>query len=118
MAWHTIYRQGESAWSWCQEDGMMHVIMKKYEKWLPNGNRIIVEIINVGDAKYRDGIMYTFRCIDENKETVFAVENSHGKPHIHAKGRAIEVDFENWKMALAKFDEMLGEHKKLVLWLK
>jgi len=93
----------------------MHGVLKKYEKWLSNGDRIIVEIINVGDAKYKDGIMYTFRCIDENKETVIAVENSHGKPHIHAKGKTVEVDFENWKMALAAFDELLEEHKKKMI---
>jgi len=97
-------------------DGM-HKILKKYEKWLSNGDRIIVEIIDTGNMKYRDGIMYTFRCLDENGETLFAVENSHGKPHIHLKGRAISMDFENWKMALARFDEMLEEHKKrMVLW--
>ena len=93
----------------------MYGVLKKYEKWLSNGDRILVEIINVGDARYKGGIMYTFRCIDENKETVFAVENSHGKPHIHAKGKAIEVDFENWKMALAAFDELLEEHKKKMI---
>ena len=92
----------------------MHDIFRKYEKWLSNGDRVIVEAIDVGNPIYKDGIMYTFRCIDENGETLFAIENSHGKPHIHMKGRKIDVDWD-WEKALAEFDKWVREHEKKIL---
>ena len=92
----------------------MHDIFRKYEKWLSNGDRVIVEAIDVGNPMYKDGIMYTFRCIDENDETLFAIENSHGKPHIHMKGRKIDVDWD-WEKALAEFDKWVREHEKKIL---
>jgi len=93
------------------EDEWMHKVLKKYEKWLPNGDRIIVEVVEVGNPIYKDGIMYTFRCIAENGETLFAAENSHGKPHIHSKGKKTDVDW-NWRQALEEFDKWVHEHEK------
>ncbi|GEM_PF-1046347 len=85
------------------------VIIKKYERPLPDGGIAIVEIIDIGDPKYRDGIMYTFRCMSEDGKMLFAVENSHGKPHIHWRNKKEYVDLD-WKAAFLKFDEMLEEH--------
>ena len=80
---------------------------------LPNGDRVILEILKVDNPAYKDGVIYTFRCISENGETLFAVENSHGKPHIHLKDRKVETDWD-WEQALAKFDEMVREHSKRI----
>lgn len=93
----------------------MKTILKKHENLLPNGDLVIIEIVDVGDSKCQDGIMFTFRCMSESGETLFAVENSHGKPHIHLKNRKEDVDW-SWKVALAKFDEMIKEHRKKILW--
>jgi hypothetical protein len=98
---------------WLEKGGKMgarkkKVILKKYERYLPNGDRAIVEVIDVDDWKYEDGIMYTFRCISWKGETLFAVENSHGKPHVHLKGKKEGTNW-NWKVAFQKFDQMLRE---------
>lgn len=93
----------------------MKTVLKKHENLLPNGDLVIIEIVDVGDSKYQDGIMFTFRCMSESGETLFAIENSHGKPHIHLKNRKEDVDW-SWKVALAKFDEMVKEHRKRILW--
>ncbi len=89
----------------------MKIVVKGYERWLPNGDRILVEAFKVNNPLYKYGVVYTFRCISENDETLFAVENSHGKPHIHLKERKIETDWD-WEYALAKFDEMVREHER------
>ncbi len=93
----------------------MKKILKKYERLLPNGDRVMVEAIKVNNPAFKDGIIYTFRCISESGETLFAVENSHGKPHIHLKERKFDTDWD-WETALAKFDEMVKEHWKRILW--
>lgn len=92
----------------------MHRVIKKHEYWLPNRDRVIVEVIDVGNPAYKDGIMYTFRCMKEDGEQLFAVENSHGRPHIHRKGRKEFVDYD-WKAAFAAFDGMLKEHVKKIV---
>ena len=94
----------------------MKKILKKYERLLPNGDRVMVEAIKVNNPAFKDGIIYTFRCMSESGETLFAMENSHGKPHIHLKERKFDTDLD-WEQALAKFDEMVREHrKKTILW--
>ena len=84
------------------------IFLKNFERRLSNGDRAIIEVIDVNDPKYEDGVMYTFRCLSENGETLFAVENSHGVPHVHLKGRKFETNW-GWKIAFEKFDEMLRE---------
>ena len=115
MVWHTIYGQPDAARSWCQEDDAMRERSFKYE--FNNGDKVICEMKNVKDARYKDGVMYTFRCMSADGDTLFAVENSHGQPHIHLKGRKEGMDWD-WKTAYWKFYEMLQEHKKkLGLWM-
>jgi len=82
---------------------------KHYQYSLDNGDLVIIDVRLVPDSKYRGGVMFTFRCMSQKGETRFAVENSHGEPHIHAKGRKEPLDCD-WKAAHRKFDEMLGEH--------
>jgi hypothetical protein len=89
------------------------VIIKNYERYLPNGDKAVVEVIWVDDPKYADGIIYTFRCISECGEQLFAVENSHGTPHVHLKGKKMETNW-GWKVAFEKFDEMLQERTRKV----
>lgn len=89
-------------------------IVKKYEYWLPNRDRVIVEVLDVGNPRYKDGIMYTFRCMGESGQLRFAIENSHGQPHIHRRTRKEVVDYD-WKTAFAAFDGMLREHAKKIM---
>lgn len=80
---------------------------------LRNDDIVIVEIKKVYDSKYQDGIMYTFRCMSSNGETLFAIENSHGRPHIHYRHTKESADYD-WKTAWDKFDEMVREHKRKI----
>ncbi len=112
MVWHTIYGQPEAARSWCQEDGKMKETYFKYA--LQNDDLVIVEIRRVRSPKYIDGIMFTFRCMSANGETLFAIENSHGQPHMHLKGKKEDVDYD-WKIAYGRFDGMVAEHKKKIM---
>ena len=86
----------------------MKVFLKNYEYCVPSGERIIVEVMEVDSSKYKDGIMYTFRCLSSEDKTLFAIENSHGQPHVHLRGKKTNVDYD-WKAAYAKFQEMLEE---------
>ena len=88
-------------------------IIRKYEKWLQNKDRVIVEVLDVGNPVYEGGIMFTFRCMSEAGQQLFAIENSHGQPHLHLKGRKENMDC-GWKAALAKFEEMVSEHKRKI----
>ena len=87
--------------------------LARHEYWLENGERIIVEVLDVGDPKYDGGIMYTFRCMSGDGKTLFAVENSHGKPHVHLKGKKVEADY-NWRQAYDKFDELKTEFERKI----
>ena len=89
-------------------------IIRKYETWLLNRDRVIVEVLYVGNPFYKDGIMYTFRCMTEAGEQLFAFENSHGRPHIHRGERKEIVDY-GWKTALLKFEEMVDERERQIL---
>ena len=91
----------------------MQKILRKYEKWLMNGDRVIVEILKVDDPKFKDGIIYTFRCMSEDGRTVFAIENTHGQPHIHLRTKKENVDYD-WKTAYLKFEEMMDEREKKI----
>ena len=88
----------------------MQKIIRKYERWLENGDKVIVEILKVDSPKYRDGVIYTFRCMGDDGQLVFAIENSHGQPHIHVRGRKENVDYD-WKIAYLKFEEMVDERE-------
>ena len=84
---------------------------RSFQYELDNGDKVICEMKKVKDSRYKEGVMYTFRCMSADDVTLFAIENSHGKPHIHLKGRKEDVDWD-WKTAYWKFDEMLREHKR------
>ncbi len=84
---------------------------KIYKYPLDNNDLVIYEIREVNDSKYKDGIMYTLHCMSADGKTLFAIENSHGKPHIHWRGRKEDADY-GWKTAIQKFEEMLKEHKR------
>ncbi len=91
----------------------MQKIIRKYERWLMNNDRIIVEILKVDNPKFKDGIIYTFRCMDKDGRIVFAIENSHGQPHVHRRAKKEGVDYD-WKTAYLKFEEMVdGREKKI-----
>ncbi|MCX6771042.1 MAG: hypothetical protein NTX79_03230 [Candidatus Micrarchaeota archaeon] len=108
MVCHTNYGSDEKSRSWLQKDDALKKLLKNYEYYVPSGERIIVEVLEVDDPKYKDGIMYTFRCLSSDDKTLFAVENSHGKPHVHLRGKKTDVDYD-WKAAYAKFQGMLSE---------
>lgn len=91
----------------------MRKIIRKYERWLDNEDKVIVEILKVDSPKYKDGVIYTFRCMGKDGEVVFAIENSHGQPHIHRKDRKESVDYD-WKTAYLKFEEMVDEREKRI----
>ncbi|MCX6771406.1 MAG: hypothetical protein NTX79_05105 [Candidatus Micrarchaeota archaeon] len=91
----------------------MHKVLRKYERWLDNGDKVIVEILKVGNPKYKDGIIYTFRCMGKDGEVVFAIENSHGQPHIHRREKKESVDY-GWKTAYLKFEEMVDERERKI----
>jgi len=55
--------------------------------------------------------MYTFRCLADNDALLFAVENSHGKSHMHLKEQKIETNYD-WRQAFKKFDELKSEYEK------
>ena len=88
----------------------------KFEQ--PIKDRVVVQVIELDDTRYKDGVMYTFRYlryVEESGayETLFAVENSHGQPHVHIGERKYEVDYD-WKQAFAKFDELKSEYEKKI----
>ena len=77
--------------------------MEKYEYLIEDGGRVIIEVLDVGDRRYAGGILYTFRCLDEAGNTLFAIENSHGTPHAHIGGRKLNANFGGWKDAIREF---------------
>ncbi len=91
----------------------MRGIIRKYEKWLANKDRVVIEVLEVDNPIYKDGIMYTFRCMTKGGEHLFAIENSHGSPHIHRGAKRENVDYD-WKTAIMKFEEMVREHKEKI----
>ena len=86
---------------------------KIYGYQLGNGDFVIVEVRKVNDSRYKEGIMYTLRCMSADGQTLFAIENSHGQPHIHWRDRKEDVEY-GWKTAILKFEEMLKEHKRKI----
>ncbi|MFA6489119.1 MAG: hypothetical protein WCT52_00385 [Candidatus Micrarchaeia archaeon] len=88
-------------------------IIKKHEYWLPNRDRVIVEVLDVGNPLYKDGIMYTFRCMDDAGLQLFAIENSHGQPHVHRGAKKEIVDY-GWKTAIMEFDNMVKAHREKI----
>ncbi len=91
-------------------------IVMDYDYQYPDMDRMVVQILKVDDDKYANGIIYTFRYLkyDEEKEgyrTEFAIENSHGAPHIHSGSRKELAEF-GWKDALAEFEKRVNEHRK------
>lgn len=94
-------------------EGVGMQIIRKYEKWLANKDRVVIEVLDVGNPIYKDGIMYTFRCMTKNGEQLFAIENSHGQPHVHSRARKENVDYD-WKTAIQKFEDMVKEHKEKI----
>jgi hypothetical protein len=80
---------------------------------LRNHDLVIIEIKPVDDPRYADGVMFTFRCMSADGKTLFAIENSHGKPHMHLKERKEDVDW-GWETAYMKFEEMIAEHKRRI----
>lgn len=109
MAYHI--RVAGAARSWCQEDDGMKERVYSYS--LINDDLVIYELKKINDTRYKDGVMFTFRCMSADGVTLFAIENSHGKSHIHLKGRKEDVDWD-WQTALWKFKEMLAEHEKKI----
>ena len=93
-----------------KDDGMRE---RSFQYELDNGDRVICEMKRVRDSRYKEGVMYTFRCMSADGRTLFAVENSHGKPHIHWRDRKEDVDW-GWETAYMKFDKMLREHKSRI----
>lgn len=88
-------------------------IMKKYEYQPDGGESVFAEVVYLGDSKYADGIMYTFRCIDAGGNTLFAIENGHEQPHMHLKGRKIQVDYD-WETAQTVFRGMIREYAQKI----
>ncbi len=86
---------------------------KSYKYSLDNDDLVIIETKKVHDSKYNGGIMFTFRCMSADGALLFAIENSHGQPHIHWRDRKENVNYD-WRTALQKFDEMLNEHKRKI----
>lgn len=91
----------------------MRRIIRKYEKWLENKDRVAIEVLDVGNPLYKDGIMYTFRCMTKDGVQLFAIENSHGQPHIHRGERKEAADYD-WKTAICRFEEMVRAHKERI----
>lgn len=106
MVWHTTYALRAEL---VPEDEWMRERSFQYE--FSNGDKVICEMKNVDDDRYKEGVMFTFRCMSADGKTLFAIENSHGKPHIHWRDRKEDVDWD-WRTAYWKFHEMLDEHKK------
>ena len=96
----------------------MQKIIRDFNFEQPNNDKIIVQAIRLNDARYKDGVMYTFRYLRRIEstgtyETAFAVENCHGQPHMHIGEETYEVDYD-WKQAFAKFDELKSEYEKKI----
>ena len=83
---------------------------RSYQYELANGDKVICEMRRVNDPRYPEGVIYTFRCMSSGGKTLFAVENSHGKSHVHWRNRKEFVDWD-CETAHWKFHEMLKEHK-------
>jgi len=90
------------------------VFKKKYAHTLSNGDLVIAEVVDVGDMKYKDGVMYSFRCIDLDGNTLFAIENGHEQAHVHMGKKKDIVDYD-WKTARDEFECLLKEHKRKIL---
>ena|SRR3989338_6596821 len=109
MAYHI--RLGKPGWSWSGRIVRMRERTFKYS--LRNNDLVICEVRCVKGTKYEGGVMFTFRCMSSDGKTLFAIENSHGQPHIHLGGRRESVEYD-WKTAYWKFDQMLREHKRKI----
>lgn len=84
-------------------------IWKKWEYWLEDGSRAIMEVLKVDDKRYEDGMRFSYRLLSADGETLFAIENEHGKPHIHRKNRKDDLDCD-WETGMRKFKEMVRGH--------
>ncbi len=87
-----------------------------------NGDMRVIDILDVGDAAYRDGIKFNMAYLQRDPNTghlsrLFGIDNSHGPSHIHYKNREEEVDLD-WKAAMERFTGMIQEHRRREGWLK
>ena len=94
----------------------MGEVIARYRFIYPDSDQKVVDVIWVGDAKYPDGIKYDFTYLKYAESSgeyarVLAVDNSHGKPHMHYAGLEKEVDW-NWKQSFNDFKKMVSEYRK------
>lgn len=90
--------------------------LKNYDKIFSNLDKMSVEVLWVKDELYKDGIMFTYRYLAYDDatgkyETAFAIENGHGKSHVHLKNKKEEIDVD-WKRGLLMFEQMVKEYRK------
>ena len=94
----------------------MRNVIARYRFVYPDLDKKVVDVIQLEDLKYSDGIKYDFtylKYVESSGEHVrmLAVDNSHGKPHVHCAGREKDVDW-NWTQAFNEFEKMIEEYRK------
>ena len=77
-----VYTMGEKA-----------KIREKREYWILGGSRAIIEVLEVDDPRFTEGLRFTYRLLASDGETVLAIENEHGSSHMHRRGRKTGLDF-------------------------
>ncbi len=93
-------------------------IIKQYEKTYKNLDKKIVEVIRIPNECYPHSIKFVFAYFEYNESTDayeewLKIDNSEGQAHMHLNGRKVEIDFNDWKIALLKFDQLVDERRRI-----
>ncbi len=94
----------------------MAKVIVRYRFVYPDMDQKVVDVVQLNEPKYMDGIKYDFtylKYVESSGEHVriLAVDNSHGRPHVHRAGREKEVDWD-WEQAFNEFEKMVKEYRK------
>ena len=86
-------------------------IREKREYWIAGGSRAIIEVLEVEDEQFADGMRFTYRLLSPDGKTILAIENEHGTPHMHRGERKTNLSCD-WKSGLRMFQELVREYEK------
>ena len=86
-------------------------LRERREYWITGGSRAIIEVLEVEDERFADGMRFTYRLLSPEGKTMFAIENEHGTPHMHRGERKTNLECD-WEGGLKQFQELVREYEK------
>ena len=93
-------------------------VLRSYTYKYLNQDKTVIEVLEVENPLFKDGIRYNFiylRYVAQTDQHVreIGVDNSHGPPHLHRGEREYELGVSDWKQALAEFKRLVAEYRAL-----